>query len=206
MLISDPDLDETNSNINKTLSFLLNDLKTEEDISKKIPLPCLEACLILNEKNIQLLASGIDLAANKAYIAACYLTLSPINREIVNNMADLGLVSFDSDECKTIFNLEVSNVKNKTEKVISTIFVNLAQFFDDQDVLYGRLNKEQLEADYLSYTQKLGFSDDSLTVPETVKKDYLKHKIYDEISGDYFVSETLFNKHKKFISNHIKRR
>ena len=202
MLMSDTDLDEESYFINKSLSFLLNDA-TVEDISKMVPAACLEACLILNEKNIQLLDSGIDFSVDKAYIAASYLTLSPINREIVNSMADLGLVSFDSDECKSAFRLEVSKIKTKTEKVISTIFVNLAQFFDEQDVLYGRLNKEQLEADYLSYTQRLGLGDNSLT---TARETYLKDKVYDDVSGDYFISETLFDKHKKFIGSHVKRR
>ena len=199
MTITDADNIEISS---KKIPMVATNLDKIEDLG--IAKPCLKTYLELDAKNIEVLDGCVSREEDLAYLSINYNTLSQVNKNIVNTMVELDLISLDTfDKKKMTFKLAITGIKNKSDEDISNKLLTLGQFFADQDVLYGRIKAQDIMKDFISYISSLGFTEITLdNAPEDIKEEYFKHRIYDESTGDYFVSKILFDKHKDFVKRH----
>ena len=163
--------------------------------------PCRKAYLELYAKNIEVLDGYASREEDLAYLTINYNTLSQVNKNIANTMVELDLISIDTFDKKNMtFKLAITGIKNKSDDDISNKLITLGQFFAEQDVLYGRIKAQDMMKDFLSYITSLGFTEITLdNAPDDIKAEYFKNRIYDESTGDYFVSKLLFDKHKDFV-------
>ena len=199
MTTSDDDNIEISSMKIPMVATNLDNLETVRFLG--IAKPCRKAYLELYAKNIEVLDGYASREEDLAYLTINYNTLSQVNKNIANTMVELDLISIDTFDKKNMtFKLAITGIKNKSDDDISNKLITLGQFFAEQDVLYGRIKAQDMMKDFLSYITSLGFTEITLdNAPDDIKTEYFKNRIYDESTGDYFVSKLLFDKHKDFV-------
>ena len=136
-------------------------ISTESCIPKDrdaIPLyadePCVEACQLLYDLNIQTYTSGGHVggkenATGMAYIGIVYDTLSEENKKIVEEMIENGIIdNIANNEARgqgLTISISVPINSDSLVGVVSDKLVRLARMFKQQDVLYGRKTIDEIK-------------------------------------------------------------
>ncbi|MBR4106451.1 MAG: hypothetical protein IKK52_04030 [Alphaproteobacteria bacterium] len=99
---------------------------TRDNLKDVVEEPCLKACQILFDKNIETMDSGCngENCSNCAYIIINYDTLSNANRQIADKLVENGKVKFlpKSDVCvRNYFNQIFVSVPTNPEELVSNV-------------------------------------------------------------------------------------
>lgn len=193
--------------------------KDRDAISLYADEPCVEACQLLYDLNIQTYTSGghvdgKDNAEGIAYIGICYDSLSEQNKAIVNDLIEKGMIDgiFDGKGrgYGLIFSLSVPINSDSLVGDVSDKLVQLASLFQQQDVLYGRRTIDEIKSSIFTklddgnYRNNWTFevvSEEKMqqSLPEWIEYECENMYTSDEIT--YFVSEDLLNKHLSYIES-----
>lgn len=175
--------------------------------------PCVEACQILYDLNIQTYSSGghVDGKENEtseAFIGINYDTLDENNRAIVEKMIQDGIISKKQDSSGRgqgiVFNISVPIHSDDLVGVVSDKLVKIASQFQQQDVLYGVMTKQQIEQGMFTRLENGSYRDNltfSVLSEQEMKQSYnetLEYYCGSMFSNDgnlYYVTEDLLNKH-----------
>lgn len=178
--------------------------------------PCVEACQLLYDLNIQTYTSNghtHGMGTGQAYVGIVYDTLSDENKEIANNMIRNGLIRDITNaegrgKGQTI-SLEVPISTESLVGDVSDSLVKLASFFQEQDVLYGRITSEELYAEAFTkledgnYRYNLTFDVVSKEDMPELLPEYVENVHTCLYTGDgelYFETEDLYNKHMNYLN------
>lgn len=175
---------------------------------------CLEACELLYDLNIQTYTSGantdgLDNKCWDGFIGIIYDTLSDENKQIVELMIEKKIiepVGLLRDGKTKAISLRVPLTSRSTVGEISDKLMSLASFFKEQDVLYARTTREELDKknyvklDNGMYHWVLLHA----VISEEQKKKYLEEELqclFHDNDGNYFLTEELLQKHLKYQQN-----
>lgn len=193
--------------------------KNRDAISLYADEPCVEACQLLYDLNIETYTSGghVDGKENVesiAYIGICYDSLSEQNKEIVNDLINRGIIDgiFDGKErgYGLLFSIETSINSDSLVGEVSDKLVQLASMFQQQDVLYGRKTIDEIKSSLFTKLDNGNYRN-NLTIevitqeemqqslPEWV--EYECENMYTSDGIIYFISEDLLNKHLNYMEN-----
>ena len=193
--------------------------KDRDAVSLYADEPCVEACQLLYDLNIQTYTSGghvdgKDNADGIAYIGIVYDTLSEENKKIAEEMIKNGIIDNISNNAARGTGLTISLCLpvNSDSLVgdVSDKLVQLASFFQQQDVLYGRHTIDEINSSIFTklddgnYRNNWTFeviSEEEMqqSLPEWV--GYECENMYTSDGITYFVSEDLLNKHLSYIES-----
>jgi len=197
--------------------------KNRDAISLYADEPCVEACQLLYDLNIQTYTSGghVDGKENAdgiAYIGIVYDTLSEENKRIAEEMIKNGIIdnisNADGKGTGLTISLCVPINSNSLVGDVSDKLVQLTSLFQQQDVRYGRRTIDEIKSSFFTklddgnYRNNWTFevvSEEEFhqSLPEWVEYECENMYTFDGII--YFVSEDLLNKHlsyMKSIENH----
>ena len=186
---------------------------------------CVEACQRLYDLNIETVNSGANLVGvthvndnAKAFIGINYNSLDEKNKIIADNMIKNGIASPPPADNggryhgQSIITISVPINRESLVGEISDKLLELANMFEQQDVLYGRMTYEEIVNTYLE-KQEDGLYKDHLSetiikeeeIPELIN-DYMKYGIdnfprFTEDGVTYFVTEDLLNKHQAYVKS-----
>lgn len=177
--------------------------------------PCVEACQILYDLNIETINSGANVdgkenVESEAFIGFNYLTLSPENQAIADAMEEVGLIGKinRNQGSRGAFTVRISVRMNSNSTVgeISDRLRTFAKFFKQQDVLYERVTRKDIEKCFKE-TKDGKFKDNLITLGEITKEerdqfieDYLSSKFPSE-DGYYFSTQDLLDKHNAYLKS-----
>lgn len=200
--------------------------KNRDAISLYADEPCVEACQLLYDLNIQTYTSGghVDGKENTdglAYIGIVYDSLSEKNKKIAVEMIRNGIIdnidNIDNNEGRrTGLTISLCIPINSDSLVgdVSDKLVQLASLFQQQDVLYGKKTIDEIKSSIFSKLDDGNYRNNwtfevvsegemQQSLPEWV--EYECENMYTSDGVTYFVSEDLLNKHlsyMKSIENH----
>lgn len=180
--------------------------------------PCVAACQLLYDLNIQTFSSGahVDGEENKegiGFIGIIYDTLSDQNKKIVLDMIASGIIppltNGEGRGYGLVFNLEVKIKSDSLVGDVSDQLLALASYFKPQDVLYGRMTKEEMQSSYFVKIDENKYLDNltygmvtydemNVLLPQYVA--YQCENMYSDDGETYFISEDLLQKHLKYIA------
>jgi hypothetical protein len=180
-------------------------VKDRSDIEKIVEGPCLEACLDLYDKNIRTIDSGAnknDIGRN-GFIGINYDSLDDENKKVVAKLVQKGLIPpFTlSDNPKQRggrdFNIIVQVFDTDDVIDISNKFLQVTNFFQTQDVLYGQISYEQglKIVDYYA-GEKIDMSE-SDRFQFAIDIGY----VYDENLKCFWENAELARKHNIYVNN-----
>jgi hypothetical protein len=181
--------------------------------------PCVEACQLLYDLNIQTFTSGGHVngeenATGIAYIGIVYDTLSEENKRIAEDMIKNGIianiVNNEGRGTGLTISLDVPINSDSLVGEVSDKLVQLASMFQQQDVLYGRKTIDEIKSslftklDNGNYCNKwtlevMTQEEMQQSLPEWI--EYECKSMYTSDGITYFISEDLLNKHLSYIEN-----
>lgn len=182
--------------------------------------PCVEACRLLYDLNIQTYSSGgnidgVSSGKSNAFISIVYDTLSDENKKITQEMIDKGLIEGIMDERGRNIGFDISfKIPIDGDSLVGDVsdkLVQLASMFHEQDVLYGKKTIDEIRDDLFKRLPNGSFEDeithDKVTEEEMRERlpDYLENecsKMHTSDGVTYFVSEDLLNKHLDYVKTH----
>lgn len=129
-------------------------IKTRDDLKEVVEEPCLKACQILFDKNIETMDSGCngENCSDCAYIIINYDTLDERNKQIADNMVNQNTVKFlpKSDVClRNYFNQIFIKVPTSPEEIVSSVdrkLLNITQSFVPQRKIIKKMDRAQIIA------------------------------------------------------------
>lgn len=192
--------------------------KNRDVISLYADEPCVEACQLLYDLNIQTFTSGghVDGKENEegiAFIGIIYKSLSEENKQIAKQMIERGIIGeFSNNRGEghdlTIF-LKVPINSNSLVGEVSDKLLQLASLFQQQDVLYGMQTIEEIQTELFTKIDDETYRDNilySLVSKEQMQKllpEYVECQCENMYTSDgitYFVSEDLLIKHLNYVN------
>lgn len=184
-------------------------VKNREDLRKIIEEPCLPACLKLYDLNIQTVNSSANRReiGDNAYIGINYDSLDENNKKILNKLIDNGIIEplslSDNPNQRggRDFSIKVPIHEDDTVGIVSDRFMQIVSCFEQQDVLYGRLDEDkELESAVNMYGELLQPDEDGNVAFEDVV-DIITSAYgyaYDEELHIFWETKDLMDKHRKF--------
>ena len=178
--------------------------------------PCVEACQLLYDLNIQTFSSGGHVdgkenATGEAFIGIEYDTLDENNKTIVERMIKDGIISNKQEASGRgqgiVFNISVPIHSDDMVGEVSDKLVKIASQFQLQDVLYGVMTKQQIEQGMFTRLEDGSYRDNatfSVLSEQEMKQSYnemLEFYCGNMFSDDgnlYYITEDLLNKHLDF--------
>ena len=178
--------------------------------------PCVEACQLLYDLNIQTFSSGGHVdgkenATGEAFIGIEYNTLDENNKTIVERMIQDGIISNKQDASGRgqgiVFNISVPIHSDDMVGEVSDKLVKIASQFQLQDVLYGVMTKQQIEQGMFTRLEDGSYRNNatfSVLSEQEMKQSYnemLEFYCGNMFSDDgnlYYITEDLLNKHLDF--------
>ena len=193
--------------------------KDRDAISLYADEPCVEACQLLYDLNIQTYTSsghvdGKENAEGEAYIGIVYDTLSDENKRIAKEMINNGIIDniANNEGRRTGLTISLRVPINSDSLVgeVSDKLVQLASMFQQQDVLYGRKTIDEIKSslftklDNGNYCNKwtlevMTQEEMQQSLPEWI--EYECKSMYTSDGITYFISEDLLNKHLSYMEN-----
>ena len=179
--------------------------------------PCVEACQLLYDLNIQTYTSGghVDGQENKegeAFIGIIFDSLSDHNKKVAEEMIENGLIGNVIDNRGRgngmTISLRVPINSNSLVGDVSDALVKLASLFQQQDVLYGRTTYDEITASIFSKLDNGNYLNNwtyevvseaemKRTLPEWVQAEC--ESMYTVDGKTYFLSEDLLAKHLSYV-------
>lgn len=184
-------------------------VKDREDLRKIIEEPCLPACLTLYDKNIQTVNSSANKReiGGQAYIGINYDSLDENNKQILDQLILNGIIEqlnlSDNPEQRggRDVMIKVPVFEDDTVGKVSDRFMQIVSAFQQQDVLYGRHDEEQLFQHVIDMYGELLQPDENGNVEFEDIEDILTSAygyVYDEELHIFWKTQDLYDKHKKF--------
>ncbi len=193
--------------------------KDRDAISLYADEPCVEACQLLYDLNIQTYTSGghVEGKVNtegEAYVGINYDTLSDENKRIVKEMINNGIIdnianNEDRGQGLTI-SLRVSINSDSLVGEVSDKLVQLASMFQQQDVLYGRKTIDEIKSslftklDNDNYRNNWTFEVITKEEMQQLLPEWVEYECENMYTSDgitYFISEDLLNKHLNYMES-----
>lgn len=171
--------------------------------------PCLAACRIFEQKNIVTISSTANKERDYVQIILRYNSLSEQNKKIADQMMIEHPTNFYFAKAYRNFDTETDRFamtfKCSNDDLIETwsnFLVELANRFEDQDVIYGKLSIEQAFKKFCkAEIAESGLSEDESI--EKIKKNSLL--IFDSDEKMFWEHPNLLSKHKRYIETHAER-
>ena len=178
--------------------------------------PCVEACQLLYDLNIQTFSSGGHVdgkenATGEAFIGIEYDTLDENNKTIVERMIQDGIISNKQDASGRgqgiVFNISVPIHSDDMVGEVSDKLVKIASQFQLQDGLYGVMTEQQIEQGMFTRLEDGSYRDNatfSVLSEQEMKQSYnemLEFYCGNMFSDDgnlYYITKDLLNKHLDF--------
>lgn len=179
--------------------------------------PCVEACQLLYDLNIETYTSGGHVegkenATGEAYIGIVYDSLSEENKKIAEDMIKKGMIDniYNTKGRGTGLTIMICVPISSDSLVgeISDKLVQLASMFQQQDVLYGRKTIDEIKSliftklDNGNYFNNLTLDVESEEKMQETLPEFIEYECKYMYSSDgviYFISEDLLNKHLRYI-------
>lgn len=184
-------------------------VKDREDLRKIIEEPCLPACLMLYDKNIQSVNSSgnKNTIGNQAYIGINYDSLDENNKKVLDKLIQDGMIEplhlSDNPEQRGGRDvcIKVPVSEDDTVGKISDRFMEIVSNFQQQDVLYGMLDADRVLENTVSLYEDRLHPDENGRVAfkevlEIITTAY--RYVYDKEKHIFWETQDLFNKHKKY--------
>jgi len=129
-------------------------VNTKDDLKGIVEEPCLKACQMLFDKNIETIDSGCngENCPDCAYIVINYDTLDAHNKQIADNMVNNKTVKFfpKSDVCiRNYFNQIFINIPASPEETVSSVekrLLNITQNFVPQRRIVKKIDPAEILA------------------------------------------------------------
>ena len=191
--------------------------ESREEIEGYVDEPCLEACLLLYDLNIQTYTSNghISDPSNTKYIANIginYDSLSEENKKVVEYLIKNGIIApaeYNSNLKYHTISIEIPIHSDQLVSDVSNRLLEIAKNFQQQDVLYGRKTYEELKNEQFSKIGEDEYEDpltsERISQEEANRrfKEYLKSGQIEypyTLDGKlYFKSKDLLRKHYKYL-------
>ena len=183
--------------------------------------PCVEACQLLYDLNIQTYTSGGHVdgkenATSEAFIGIVYDSLSEENKQIVRKLIEKGLIDEITDARGRgihVFSITVPITSDSLVGEVSDQLVAIASLFRQQDVLYGKATLEEIKDRALTkdkYEDHLYYDtltldhvrDDEIEKIEVIRQNYADEVCQTMFTEDgvvFYVSEDLLHKHQEYV-------
>ena len=184
--------------------------------------PCVEACQLLYDLNIQTYTSGGHVdgkedATGEAFIGIVYESLSEENKQIAQQLIEKGLIDeIKEDRGQTgihTFSLSVPITSDSLVGEVSDQLVAIASLFRQQDVLYGKSTIDEIKRSAFikdKYEDHLYYDvytlepvrDDETEKMEAFAQAYAEEactRMFTEDGVVYYVSEDLLHKHQEYV-------
>ena len=192
--------------------------KSKEYIALLADEACVEACKHLYELGIQTVNSSANLASTtmdeaEAYIGINYNSLSEDNKKIADDLEQRGKIppiirNPEQRGCFTVI-LKTAFTADMTVGEISDKLLEYAKLFQAQDVLYGRITKEEIKDQYFKdngdgttffiiINGNIPTSDVEQEIDAMLQDSYYDGKKY------YFESADLLRMHMNYVKNNDK--
>lgn len=189
-------------------------VQNREDLRKIIEEPCLPACLALYDKNIQTVNSSANKReiGGQAYIGINYDSLSENNKQVLDKLIEAGLIeplNLSDDPQKRggrDVMVKVPVFEDDTVGKVSDRFMQIVSGFQQQDVLYGRHNEEDLFQHVIDIYGDMLHPDENGNVEFAEVEDILNSAygyVYDEELHIFWETQDLRDKHQKFQERQI---
>lgn len=190
-------------------------VKNREDLRKIIEEPCLPACLALYDKNIQTVNSSANKReiGNQAYIGINYDSLDENNKQILNQLIESGVIeplnlsTNPNQRGGRDFYIKVPISEEDTVGKVSDRFIQIVSKFQQQDVLYGKRDKEPLLEHVIDMYEEALHPDENGIVQFQEVANLLATAygyVYDDELDIFWETQDLYNKHKRYQENHKK--
>lgn len=184
-------------------------VKHREDLRKIIEEPCLPACLTLYDKNIQTVNSSANKReiGGQAYIGINYDSLDENNKKVLDKLIEDGMIEKLnlSDNPKQRggrdIMVKVPVFEDDTVGRVSDRFMRIVSAFQQQDVLYGKHDEEQLFQHVFEVYGELLHPDENGNVEFEEVKDIIVTAygyVYDKELHIFWETQDLYDKHKRF--------
>lgn len=184
-------------------------VKDREDLRKIIEEPCLPACLTLYDKNIQTVNSSANRReiGRQAYIGINYDSLDENNKKVLDKLIEDGMMErldlSDNPEQRggRDVMIKVPVFEDDTVGKVSDRFMQIVSAFQQQDVLYGRLDEEQLFQHVFDVYGEDLHPDENGNVEFEEIENILTTAygyVYDEKLHIFWETQDLYDKHKRF--------
>lgn len=184
-------------------------VRDREDLRKIIEEPCLPACLILYDKNIQSVNSSANSReiGGQAYIGINYDSLDESNKQVLDQLIQNGIVEplelSDNPNQRggRDFAIKVPIFEDDTVGKVSDRFMQIVSSFHQQDVLYGKHDEEQVLDSVVEMYGALLHPDENGDIEfeevlELITTAY--GYVYDEELHTFWETQDLYNKHTKY--------
>lgn len=174
--------------------------------------PCVEACQLLYDLNIETYTSSGHAGDEKAIIGICYDSLSEQNKKIANYYISKGIIDDIVDNRGRgnglTISLEIPIHNDLLVGDVSDKLIKLASLFQQQDVLYGRYTIDEIKSSLFSKLEDGNYRIYGFEVSEEKMQQLLPEfveleckKMYTSDGITYFISEDLLNKHLNYMEN-----
>ena len=193
--------------------------KDRDSISLYADEPCVEACQLLYDLNIQTYTSSghVDGKANaegEAYVGINYDTLSDENKRIAKEMINNGIIDNIANNEGRGQGLTISlSVPINSDSLVGEVsdkLIQLASMFQQQDVLYGRKTIDEIKSSLFTKLDNDNYRNNwthevitqeemQQSLPEWV--EYECENMYTSDGITHFISEDLLNKHLNYMKN-----
>ena len=192
--------------------------KSKEYIALLADEACVEACKHLYELGIQTINSGANLESTSmdeadAYVGINYNSLSEDNKKIADDLEQKGVISpiiRDPEQrgCFTVV-LKTKFTGDMTVGEVSDKLLDFAKLFQPQDVLYGRVTKEEVKDQYFKDngdgTYFYAIINGNISTSEVEQElDAMLQDSYYDGKKYYYESEDLLKMHMKYVKNNDK--
>lgn len=199
--------------ISRFIDGTRNCILTREELMKCVEIPCLEATLLLYDKNIRTTSTDANknTIGSNGHIRIDILSLSEENRKILRD-----LYPIEYDEAITngnyLFNFLVPIHQESTVEEVQNKFLNLLPNFEMQDVLYGyrplkEFEKFLLDSGVILFEEEISYDQQLKEIDDLLKKDGVFEQLIDNriLSGVEYIdaSNGLFWSTKELYEKHI---
>lgn len=170
--------------------------------------PCLAACLILYDKNIQTLASTAngDNAGQTASIIVNYSLLSDENKAIAQSLHEQGVIgdiitsNGRGRDGTQEFSISTPVHENSTVQEVSDSLSAIANQFQMQDVLFGRKSLEYVNEHIGDVVEAVYGTGAEVSQDELFDLAVMTYGEYDSETNCFWQNRELLEKHHQFVS------
>ena len=184
-------------------------VKKREFLKEIIDEPCLKACEILYDKNIQTVNSSANKTniGNSANVTINFDTLNSKNKSIARELAQRGIIKLNEEdefEGETAFEINVPIKDDMDGSIVSEKLAMIASLFAEQDVLFGRISKDKMIENCIKFADIMGLDVQKIEeVPEDYKEYVINGYIYDSETDEYWATEELLRKHNEYLRKKV---
>lgn len=170
--------------------------------------PCLAACLILYDKNIQTLASTAngDNTGQVASITVNYSLLSDENKAIAQSLLEQGKIgdivtsNGRGRDGTQEFSIDTPVHENSTVQEVSDSLAAIASQFQMQDVLFGRKSPEYVNEHIGDVAKSIYGAGAEISQDELSDLAVMVYGEYDAETNCFWQNRELLEKHRQFVS------